>query len=539
MKGAKKVYVQYSALQRKQLLEQQYINMQSVRLLVCVPDQLRCPLLRESLTQQLHRNFMLTPYSGLLSAMETNPVGVVFVREDMQLLSTALMLFAQSMAGGADFVTADAAFGPDCATERIGQTVQVNDACIAMSAELVQQGQNNSDMDTFISYAKPKAVQVKHIERVLSVQRRELCYQDLFSGQKKTAMVLCHEFSMTGAPIVLVNAVPVLRKMGFEVVVIGPIDGAAANLFIEAGAVVVLNPEQLRNKALCGIAYNCDLVFANTVCEADAVSLLNGAPVPVIWWLHDAFIGYPAIAEKIPLKMKENVTLCAVGSHAAAAMHSVRPKFKIKQLLYGLPDYAQDSFAKLDLSFAKGKQLFVTIGSLEHRKGQDILCEAIRILPKEKREKAAFLFVGKAMNYDQAMFHTVHRLVEQFPECVCYQEKLSRDEVKSLMQQCDCVVCASRDDPMPAFVTEGLIFGKPAIVSEHTGTAGLIQDGRNGWIYHDDDPAQLAERLAYMIDHPERSAQMSAECRVLYEHSFTQQSFANALQEMVEVTLRN
>lgn len=539
MKGAKKVYVQYSPLQKKQLLEQQYINTQSVRLLVCVPDQLRDFLLRESLTQQLHRNFMLVPYSGLLSAMETNPAGVVFVREDVQLLSTALMLFAQSISGGADYVTADEAFGPDCASERIGQVTQVNHACVAMSAELARQVPGASSMDVFLLLSKARALQVMHIDQVLGVHRRELCYQDLFSGQKKTAMVLCHEFSMTGAPIVLVNAIPVLQKLGFEVVVIGPTYGVAAKLFVEAGTLVVLNPDQLGNAALRGIAYSCDLVLANTICEADAVSTLNGSPIPVIWWLHDAFIGYPAMEAKIPLKMKENVTLCAVGSHATAAMHSVRPRFKIKQLIYGVPDYAQDSFPKLDLSFARGKQLFVTIGSLEHRKGQDILCEAIRMLPKGKREKASFLFVGRVMNYDKAMFHMVRMLAEQFPESVCYREKLSRDEVKSLMQQCDCVVCPSRDDPMPTFVTEGLIFGKPAIVSEHTGTAGLIQNGKNGFVYQDNDPAQLSERLAYMIDHPELSKKMSAECRALYERCFTQQGFSNTLQEIVASVIRN
>ena len=32
---------------------------------------------------------------------------------------------------------------------------------------------------------------------------------------------------------------------------------------------------------------------ANTVVEAAAVSTLNGSFVPVLWWLHDAFAGYP------------------------------------------------------------------------------------------------------------------------------------------------------------------------------------------------------------------------------------------------------
>ena len=57
---------------------------------------------------------------------------------------------------------------------------------------------------------------------------------------------------------------------------------------------------------------------------------------------------------------------------------------------------------------------------------------------------------------------------------------------------------------MPTFVTEGLIFGKPAIVSEHTGTAGLITEGVDGFVYEDDDPEKLAERLAWAIEHPEK-----------------------------------
>ena len=72
--------------------------------------------------------------------------------------------------------------------------------------------------------------------------------------------------------------------------------------------------------------------------------------------------------------------VCAVGSHATAAMHSVRPDFSIEQLIYGLPDYAQESFPPYDISYAGGRPLFVTVGSFEPRKGQDIFCNAIRLL---------------------------------------------------------------------------------------------------------------------------------------------------------------
>ena len=43
-------------------------------------------------------------------------------------------------------------------------------------------------------------------------------------------------------------------------------------------------------------------------------------------------------------------------------------------------------------------------------------------------------------------------------------------------------------------------------MSEHTGTAGLITEGVDGFVYEDDDPEKLAERLAWAIDHPEKLA---------------------------------
>ena len=323
-----------------------------------------------------------------------------------------------------------------------------------------------------------------------------------------------------------------LRSLGFEVVVLGPSDEGSLPLFLDAGAAVVTRPDCVTSSALWGLATSADFVLANTVVEAPVVNTLNGSFVPVLWWLHDAFAGYPFISHSIPKALGKNVHLCAVGSHATAAMHSVRPDFEIEQLIYGLPDYAAEQFPRYDISFAGGRPLFVTVGSLEHRKGPDIFCNAIRLLPSAVREKAAFLFVGKAA--DKGMYNAVDSLVRDYPQTVFYRKRLERPEVKSLMEQCNCVVCASRDDPMPTFVTEGLIFGKPSIVSEHTGTAGLISEGRNGFVYHDDDPQQLAVLLEHAIEHPEELASMRTECRKMYEQYYSKEAFEQTLRAAVE-----
>ena len=463
-------------------------------------------------------------------------VGVLLVREDLFLMPTALSCFADALRSGADYVTSDAVFGYSGVTTLYhSQGFAACPGCALVSRELLRRCQAEArDPENPVELLTLAAkLSRSHVclPLALAHYERDICAEDVWSVKGKRVFIMSHLLDMTGAPIVLVSAVPVLRSMGYEVVVLGPSDEGSLPLFLEAGAAVVTRRDCVTSSTLWELASSADFVLANTVVEAPAVCTLNGGFVPVLWWLHDAFAGYPFITHKIPKELADNVHIAAVGSHATAAMHSVRPKFKVEQLIYGLPDYARESFPRYDLSYAGGRPLFVTVGSMEMRKGQDIYCEAIRLLPPEVREKASFLFVGKASDRDVSAH--VHALTEQFPHNVFYRKRLERPEIKSLMEQCTCIVCASRDDPMPTFVTEGLIFGKPSIVSEHTGTAGLITEGVDGFVYRNDDPAQLSKVLAHAIEHPDQLAAMKADCRKLYERYYTNEAYVSTLVRLI------
>ena len=527
------MYTSYSTLQRKQLSKQVYTDTQSTYLLVYAPG--RHKALQAALQNQLYRKFRLV--TRLEDELTPDVAGVLLVSEDVECTPTALTYFAAALREGADLAVCDASFGFDGSTALYLSTRHLpGSSCALVSRALLDKvraaARGKDSVTELLRLAHAMAQHSRCIPQALLHFRRELCADDVFSAKGRRALILSHELTMTGAPIVLVSAVPVLRSLGFEVVVLGPSDEGSLPLFLDAGAAVVTRPDCVTSSALWGLATSADFVLANTVVEAPVVNTLNGSFVPVLWWLHDAFAGYPFISHSIPKALGKNVHLCAVGSHATAAMHSVRPDFEIEQLIYGLPDYAAEQFPRYDISFAGGRPLFVTVGSLEHRKGPDIFCNAIRLLPSAVREKAAFLFVGKAA--DKGMYNAVDSLVRDYPQTVFYRKRLERPEVKSLMEQCNCVVCASRDDPMPTFVTEGLIFGKPSIVSEHTGTAGLVTEGVDGFLYKDDDPQQLADKLAWAIEHPEALAAMHGSCRCLYEQQFSNESYVATLTRLVK-----
>lgn len=188
------------------------------------------------------------------------------------------------------------------------------------------------------------------IPQALLHYERGICAEDAFSAHGKRAFIMSHVLDMTGAPIVLVSAVPVLRSMGYEVLVLGPSDGGSLHLFLDAGASVITRSSCRNVSDAWGMALCADFVIANTVVMARAVRALSGTAVPVLWWLHDAFAGYPHIAHQIPTQLGENVRVYSVGSHAANAMRAVRPEFEIRPLIYGLPDYAAENFVRTDLA---------------------------------------------------------------------------------------------------------------------------------------------------------------------------------------------
>ena len=527
------MYNSYTSLQREQLAKQTYTDTQSTYLLVYAP--LRSRILTQALQDQLHRKFRLVDH--LAGELTDAVAGVLLVSEDVACLSTTLTYFAQALRDGADYAVCNAVFGFSGQTalyQSHGHLAESKFALVSRSllARCRAAARDPESVTELLALAAQLCQAPVCIPQALLHYERDICAEDAYSASGKRAFVMSHVLDMTGAPIVLVSAVPVLRSMGYEVVVLGPDDSGSLQLFVDAGAAVITRAGCTSSNTLWGLALCADFVLANTVVEARVIRALSNAPVPVLWWLHDAFAGYPHIAHQIPKHIAPNVQLYSVGKHAAAAMHSVRPQFDIRPLIYGLPDYAAEDFPRCDLGYPADKPLFATVGSFERRKGQDIFCKAIRLLPDAVREKATFLFVGKAA--DQEMMDAVRTLTTEHPANVFYCKRLSRDEIKNLMEQCTCLVCASRDDPMPTFVTEGLIFGKPSIVSEHTGTAGLITEGVDGFTYPDDDPEKLASILEWAILHPEKLAAMRAGCRRLYEAHYSKQSFADTLTAAVK-----
>ena len=159
--------------------------------------------------------------------------------------------------------------------------------------------------------------------------------------------------------------------------------------------------------------------------------------------------------------------------------------------------------------------------------------QAIRSLDEETRRNCLFVFVGRA--YYQPILEALFAAAVDFPRNVLLIQQLNRDDLNSLYLQTDCLICASRDDPMPIVVTEAMLLSKAVICSEHSGSAPLLEAADAGLIYHNNDPAELARCIAYV--HASRGPELAAmgqRARAVYERFFTPAVFEQSVHNILE-----
>ena len=87
-------------------------------------------------------------------------------------------------------------------------------------------------------------------------------------------------------------------------------------------------------------------------------------------------------------------------------------------------------------------------------------------------------------------------------------------------------------------MAETMMVSGVCICSENTGTAPAITHGKNGFIYHNDDPEELAQCIRQLTEIDDLSS-VRAEARKLFEEVFSlevfQKNLLNIVSECTEI----
>ena len=334
----------------------------------------------------------------------------------------------------------------------------------------------------------------------------------------KSILVLSHELSLTGAPIVLMQAIELLLKNEYNVFVCAFKDGPLHKDLLKLNIPVMIISNESEEYNWDTIIYDFDYVLINTIVPFKEVNRFTKYSKKVIWWLHDARLGYDEyLKEVIPNSINNNVDIYAVSEYAKQACTRYRRNYKIDILPYGIEDRANNEYTN---PYNTDKKVYLCVGTIEKRKGQDVLLQAIDKLPDSIRNNCLFVFVGRRISDENnPIYDQLCDFKSKYSENIQYIESIPHDELFSYIKYANAVVCPSKDDPLPTIMSEAMMFNNICICSSNTGTASFIINRISGYIYENDDSNKLLECLIDSYNE-NNSDEIKHEARIVFENNF-------------------
>ncbi len=347
-----------------------------------------------------------------------------------------------------------------------------------------------------------------------------------YSG--KDVLFVSHELTNTGAPYMLLQAARAVKVAGGFPVVVAPTDGPLRTAFEKEGIVVIIDASIAANHFLFeNFAKNFDLAVVNTVVMRPVVEQLSQIPIlQTVWWLHESQLLEEALAD-MSVSFGERVTIVCVSEYAQTFL----PKGTSSQVLYnGLPD-ALGEHEKHATKAGSEKLVFLLLGTIEPRKGQDVFLRAIEKLNPEIRKNCRFEIAGKLSPGNEEFWASISSMMKEHPE-VSYLGDLSHEEALSLIARCDVLVSCSRDDSFSLVAVEAAQLVKPLILSDKVGV-GAIFGSAASLSFRSQDDADLARKMIEAYENQDRLLEMGRAARKVYEAELNDTQFAKRFLETV------
>lgn len=350
------------------------------------------------------------------------------------------------------------------------------------------------------------------------------------NGNRPRVLFFSHETTLSGAPMQLLHLLPWLRHRGWAIAMAAPEPGPISELLAAEGITTVVDeamltePSQTRLQQICA---KFDVVVANTIVSWAAVRAAFRLKIPVIWYLHETLVAVRLIRQ-IPeiqptLRMAD---LLVTPTQRTAKIYQDLTDTPVAVVPYGIPVPPQVALKK------KGSvPTFVTLGSFEPRKGQDVLLEAIGLFNQSGPNEGSFKMAGRVLDFGFFKRLQARAAGLQNVELI---SALDHSEATTLLNEADAIVSPSRDETMPIAILEAMGLGKAVISTDVGGVREWICDGMNGLIVPPENSNELAIALTRCAIDPKLLAQLGATARRTFDYHFTLERFGTRFAELME-----
>ena len=314
-----------------------------------------------------------------------------------------------------------------------------------------------------------------------------------FDPSRDTILVVSHEASRTGAPILSYNLTENLKKK-YNVVSLLLDKGSIHEYFFDLSVLVVGPLSARRNRILVDDAiehivelFKLKFAIVNSVESYAVVQSLAKRFVPAVTLIHE-FAAYTrpksvfldTILWSYTVVFSASVTYDnAISEYAELKGHSfpvipqglcIAPS-RENDLTYDLQEEAKVLGVMRPIGLPKDVFVVVGLGSVHIRKGVDLFLEcANRVVHSEHGERCRFIWIGKGFNPESDMDYSIY-LLEQIRRSGLEKHVFFMDETSNLeavYKAADVLLIPSRLDPLPNVAIDAMIRKLPLICFDKT-----------------------------------------------------------------------
>jgi len=184
-----------------------------------------------------------------------------------------------------------------------------------------------------------------------------------------------------------------------------------------------------------------------------------------------------------------------------------------------------DNISLLTSLRSQGNYLVGNIGRLSEQKGISYFIKAMPIL-KGLKIKIKFIIVG-----DGEEFNELSQLVAKLNLTQDIFFLGYRSNVANIMRQLDVIVLSSLWEGLPLTPMEAFAVSKTVIGTNIGGTNEIIQDNKNGLLVKERDPEDIAKKIVYLYNNPEKKHWLEKNAFQTFKEEFEFPIFANKVME--------
>jgi len=157
-------------------------------------------------------------------------------------------------------------------------------------------------------------------------------------------------------------------------------------------------------------------------------------------------------------------------------------------------------------SFGVKKRSICYMGRLSYEKSIDQVIRAFALINK-KMPELNLMLIGDGP--ERKNLEKLARDLEVNDSVISTGSLLYNGDLVRALQANDLFVSASKSENMPLSVLEAMAVGLPMVLVKEKGLAELIEENVNGVFAKTDDPADLAEKIMFLLSSPDLLAKFS------------------------------